>query len=120
MLVEEDLLVEQLLPAQEIRLVTISNLNGGKEVSFDEAELLEWFERLLTSAVKEAGIVNMGASELRMHVEFESNRRQSFNLWLGAEGQVSSLMKVEDSHTLYSITAEHSEELLELVAATLE
>lgn len=115
MLVEEDLLVEKLLPDQEIKLVTISNLNGGKEVSIDEAELLEWFESLFSSAVKEAGIVNMGASELRMHVEFESNQRQSFNLWLGDEGQVSSLMKVEDSQTLYSISAEHNEKLLELV-----
>ncbi len=83
--------------------------------TFNDKEVLKIFKNILLDATEEEGIVNMVNPEFRLELTYEDDSKQEFNLWEGKHGQKSSLMKTNDTHTLYTISEEATHELTDLM-----
>jgi hypothetical protein len=68
---------------------------------FENDEIIETFRGIISSAIKENGIVNMANPEYYMNVVYENGNKQSFHLWLGKKGQITTLMDTDDTYYLY-------------------
>ncbi|MFD1780818.1 hypothetical protein ACFSFW_19375 [Fredinandcohnia salidurans] len=92
-----------------------TSITISKSISFDDDESLSVFQNVFSSAVKEEGIVNMADPEYYLEVIYDKENRISLYLWIGDEGQRSTLMKTEDTHTIYTVSEEMTVKLIELV-----
>ncbi|TCZ78171.1 hypothetical protein E0485_08580 [Paenibacillus albiflavus] len=98
-----------------LKSVSISKLEGFNEISFHDKESLKDFQNILSSAVKEPGIVDMVSPEFSLEVIYDKENHQSLYLWIGEKGQKSTFMKTEDTHIIYTVTEEETNKLIELV-----
>lgn len=106
---------QQSLLESDITQVKISGTGEQKLTILDEAEDIESFRMILSGAEKVEGIVNMAAPAYNVVVIHGNGEKQSFQLWIGGKGQASSLAKMEDTHTLYTVPAEMTDQLIDMV-----
>ena len=90
---------------------TVSDFSG----TLKDKEALKIFKNIILDATKEEGIINMSNPEFNIELTYEDDSKQEFNLWLGKDGQKSSLMKTNDTHSIYTISEEHTRELNDLM-----
>jgi len=83
------------------------------EIYQDEDSLL-LFTDLLKNASKEEGIVDMIKPEYDLKILYKDENDQGFHLWVGESGEKSALMKVDDTHTIYTVSAEATDKLIAL------
>lgn len=50
-----------------------------------------------------------------MDIVFEDEEKQSYYLWLGGAFERSTLMKIDDSYTIYILAEESTKKLTELM-----
>ncbi len=106
---------------REIQKVSISKLNDSDATILDfsgtlkDKEALEIFKNILLDASEEEGIVNMTNPNFSLEITYEDDNKQEFNFWTAKEGRKSSLMKTNDTHTLYSISEEDTHKLTDLI-----
>ena len=106
---------EKLLVDSDFDSVSVSKLNSVDEITFDDNKTIDAFQRIFSSAVKVVGIVDMAAPEFNLKVGNNKENHQSFYLWIGEKGQRSTFMNTEDTHTIYTVSKEETEKLIELV-----
>ena len=99
----------------EITKIIVSKTKGVNATVFEKDEVIETFKSIISGAIKEAGIVNMANPELYMDVVYENENKQSFYLWIGEKGQKSTLMKTDDTHTIYTVSEGMNDMVIELV-----
>ncbi|WP_394191812.1 hypothetical protein [Paenisporosarcina quisquiliarum] len=99
----------------EITKIIISKTKGVNATVFEKDEVIETFMNIISGAIKESGIVNMANPDLYMDVVYENGNKQSFYLWIGEKGQKSTLMKTDDTHTIYTVSGEMNDMVIELV-----
>jgi len=105
----------------EITKVSISKSKGFGKINsdffavFNDEETLKTFRSLISSAVKEEGIVDMIEPEFDLEVIYENENLQQFHLWVGEKGQRSTLMKIDNTHTIYTVSEEMTNKLIDLV-----
>lgn len=110
-------------PLQSANLVDIGQLakveaaetKGVDAVVYEDASDLASFDAILSSAVKEPGIVNMSAPTMYLKVFDPEGNKQNLHLWIGDDGEQASLMREDDTHTLYSLSAEMTVKLAQLI-----
>ncbi|RLQ90069.1 hypothetical protein [Planomicrobium sp. Y74] len=107
--------MEGLLGEGEIAKVELSEVKGINPIVYNETDELEIFRHLFSSADKELGIVNMGDPEFYLKVVMEDGEKRYLNLWLGGEGETASLVNIEDTHTIYTVTFDMKEEVAKLL-----
>ena len=106
---------------REIKKVTISKLNDSDSIILDfkgtlkDKEALEIFKNILLDATQEEGIVNMIDPEFSIEIIYQDNSKEEFNFWTAKECQKSSLIKTNDTHTLYSLSEEATYKLMDLI-----
>lgn len=98
----------------DFKSISISKTKGTNEITYDDKETLEAFQEIFSSAVKESGIVDMADPEFYMDAVYEKDQ-QSLYLWIGEKGQRSTFMKTEDTHTIYTVSTDTTDKLIELV-----
>ncbi|QHJ70017.1 hypothetical protein [Planococcus halotolerans] len=98
--------MEGVLGEGEIAQFELSEVKGVNPIIYDETDELEIIRDLFSSADKEPGIVNMSDPEFYLKVVMEDGEKRYLNLWLGGEGDTASLMDIEDTHTIYTVTAD--------------
>ena len=54
-------------------------------------------------------------SEFDLEVIYTDGNKQGYHLWVGGKGQKSTLMNVYDTNTVYSISEEITNQLVDLV-----
>lgn len=107
--------------AAKIAKVSISHSKGFQElntdffVEFEEEVVLEMFEDLLANAVQQEGIVDMAEPEFDVEILYEDESTQQFYLWLGEPNQTSTLMNLENTHIIYTVSANFTDDLIELL-----
>lgn len=94
--------------------ISISKTKGNGFV-FENDEIIETFRGIISSAIKENGIVNMVNPEYYLDVVYENGNKQSFHLWIGEKGQNTTIMNTSDTHTIYTVSKEMTEKLIDLV-----
>ncbi|WP_332651438.1 hypothetical protein [Lysinibacillus sp. 54212] len=99
----------------EISLVTILNLQDNNKIVFNEDNNLGSVNNIIVHAEKQPGIVDMVSPEYRVNVTFTDGKESTFNLWLGEKGMKSTLMKTEESHTIYTVSEEMTDQLSYLI-----
>jgi len=82
---------------------------------YQDEESLTLFQQAIATAVKDEGIVNMASPEYDVQIVDKAGIKYGYHLWLGDKGQNSSLMHVEDTHTIYTISEEFTGKLIALV-----
>ncbi len=103
-----------------ISKVSISNSKGFDDIHadffavYEDEDTLKIFQDVISKAVKQPGIVDMRNPDYDLEVLYTDGNRQGFHLWLGDSG-TSTLMNVEDTHTIYSIPEELTRQLIDLV-----
>ena len=95
--------------------ISLSKIKGIDEVIFDDKESIKVFQNIFSSALMEDGIVNMADPEFYCNVVFDEDNLQSLYLWIGEKGQRSTFMKTEDTNTIYTVSEEMTNKLIELV-----
>ena len=106
---------EKLKLVGEISKVSISKSKGNDTTVFNDDKSIETFNTIFTSAVKEWGIVNMSNPEFYIDVVYSNENKQSFNLWVGKKGEKSTLMRTDDTHTIYTVSEEMTDKLIDLI-----
>lgn len=106
---------EGVLIEGDIAKVELSETKGMAPATYGEQVELDIFKEAFSSAVTQPGIVNMSAPEYFIKVVLEDGSEEYLNLWLGDEGEQSSLMNADDTHTIYSVTKVMSAKLMDLV-----
>lgn len=99
----------------EISKVSISKSKGNDTTIFNNDTSIETFNTIFTSAVKENGIVNMSNPEFYIDVVYSNDNKQSFHLWIGKNGEKSTLMKTDDTHTIYTVSKDMADKLNDLI-----
>lgn len=100
---------------REISKVSISHSKGSDTSIFDDDKSLKTFESIILSAVKESGLVNMADPEFNMDVVYANKNKRSYYLWIGEKGQKSVLMKTDDTYTVYTVSEEMTDTLIDLI-----
>lgn len=112
---------ESALEYQNISRVGISESTGFGKVNpeffeiYQDEERLLLFTDLLKNASKEEGIVDMIAPQYDLEVSYEDDTSLGFHLWLGEKGEKSTLMQVDDTHTIYTVSTELTNKLIDLI-----
>ncbi|WP_051405154.1 hypothetical protein [Bacillus cihuensis] len=99
----------------DFKSISISKPKGFNEITFDDKESLKAFQDIFSSAVKEPGKVDMADPEFYLEVVYDKGNHQSLYLWVGEKGQRSTFMKTEDTQTIYTVSEEKTDKLIELV-----
>lgn len=113
--------VDDETPNDEISKVSLSNSNTIGQINtdfftvYEDEEVLETFQNIFTSAVKQEGIVDIAEPEFDLEVIYKEGNKQEYHLWLGEKDEQSTLMQVEDTHTIYTISEEATNQLIGLV-----
>lgn len=113
--------VDDETPNDEISKVSLSNSNTIGQINtdfftvYEDEEVLETFQNIFTSAVKQEGIVDIAEPEFDLEVIYKEGNKQEYHLWLGEKDEQSTLMQVEDTHTIYTISEEATNQLIDLV-----
>lgn len=105
----------ELLDVEKITHVEISKIKGIDSVIYEETADLAAFDKIFASAAKKLGIVNMAAPEFYIKVVSGSGEKQYLYLRIGDEGEQASLMREDDTHTVYLLSAEMTVKLAELI-----
>lgn len=96
----------------------MGTVNGDFFVVYEDTEdddALEVFEDMLDEAIRREGIVDIALPEFDLEVVFEDGSSEGYHLWVGEIDDSSTLMKIEDTHTIYSIPVENTIELKALL-----
>ncbi|RVT59968.1 hypothetical protein [Niallia taxi] len=104
----------------DFKSISISKTNGVNEITFDDKDTLKAFQVIFSSAVREPGIVDMAAPEFYMDVVYDKDNQQSLYLWIGEKGQRSTFMKTEDTNTIYTVSNDMTDKLIELVESRFD
>ena len=91
------------------------HINTDFFAEYEDKATLHTLENIISSAVQEPGIVDMAEPQFDLELTYSDGSVQGYHLWVGSTGQRSTLMKVTDTHTVYSVSKEMTETLRELV-----
>ncbi|MFC5732017.1 hypothetical protein [Cytobacillus gottheilii] len=108
--------VKQLNIDADISSIAVTTIINGSDFVIDDEIKLNEILKIFKEANKEEGIVDMADPEYQLLVTLEDGNKKILYLWLGEEGEGSSLMKAEDTHTIYSISSEMTSKLKALMA----
>ena len=109
------------LPSASLKQVSISNSKEFGRVNtdffkgYEDKETLDKIKKALSNAVKAEGVVDMAEPEFDLKVVDTAGNEQGYHLWVGEKGQVSTLMNVEDTHTIYTIPEELTSQFIDWV-----
>lgn len=106
---------EHLLSLDGITKVEATKVKGVNPVIYGAAEELDAFLHVLSSAAKEPGTANVAEPELYLKLTNNDMGNQWLYLWVGEAGEQSMLMNTEDTHSVYTVTATMTAELIELI-----
>ena len=104
----------------DISKVSISKSSGFGKVNedffaiYEDDEALELFQNAITNAVKQDGMVDMVEPEYDLRI-YENGKTKGYHLWIGEKGHKSTIMKISDTHTIYSISEEITNQLTDLI-----
>lgn len=80
----------------------------------DEASIKE-FKDMISNSVKRDGIVNMSNPDYYIDIMFKKDKKQTYYLWIGENMENGSLMKADDTHTIYTFNEETNKKISNLL-----
>lgn len=106
----------------DISKVSISNSNSTGKINsdffavYEDIDTLDLFQDVILDATKKDIIVSMGTGpDYDLEVVYENGDKQEYHLWIGDHEQTSTLMHVDDTHTIYLIPEQLTNQLIKLI-----
>lgn len=106
---------------KEISKVSISISDGAGEINseffnlYEADEELGVFESAFSNAVREEGIVDIATPDFDIEVINKHGNVRGYHLWLAEESHKSTLMNMSDTHTIYYVPEEITNQLIDLI-----
>lgn len=106
---------------KEISKVSISISDGAGEINpdffglYENEDALDVFQRAFSSAVREKGVVDITSPDYDLEVINKHGNIRGYHLWLAEESQKSTLMNMSDTHTIYYVPEEITNQLIGLI-----
>ncbi len=90
-------------------------VNSNFFTVYEDKETLDIFKNVISNAVKQDGIVDIAKAEFDVEVIYTDGNKQGYHLWVGEKGQKSTLMDVNDTNTIYLISEDLTNKLIDLM-----
>ncbi|KGI85410.1 hypothetical protein JY98_03945 [Exiguobacterium mexicanum] len=104
---------------EEVRVSESDGFSSFQErdvVTFDEPEAIRVFEDMLREADELPGVANSVGPEYDIEIRFEDGEMDRYYLWLNDDPKsVSSLYDADDTNIGYRLSADVTEELINLL-----
>lgn len=81
---------------------------------FKDQNSLQAFHTIFSTAIKKDGIVNLTSPEYIININSNEQDAKIY-VWVGEKGQQSTLIKEDDSHTIYIVSEKMTDKLSQLV-----
>ncbi|WP_158738759.1 hypothetical protein [Alteribacillus sp. YIM 98480] len=94
---------------------SFGSIEGEEITTLEEKEEIEAFINAIGAATEQQGAVDMSAGDIDARINIEEDKEEGFHLWLDEESEQGSIMKVDETSTLYSIPKHAADELKELL-----
>lgn len=105
--------------SQDIQEANIYESNGFDKksldliISYTDEENVELLKNIIKSVKKLEGIVKMSDPDYSLEIIYEDNSKDQLYVWIMEDG-ISSIMDIEDTHTLYNFPEDMNEKLIDL------
>ncbi len=106
---------EILLLDVDIKKISISKSKGNNVTIFDDDFSIGVLKSVFSDVIKEDGIANMTNPDFYVDIVYENKLKQSFHLWLGGKFEKSTLMKLDDTNTIYVISEYSTNKIIDLM-----
>lgn len=112
------------LLGERIAKVSVSQSKGFYEVNttffvtYEDKASINIVAKAITDAKREPGIVNMVTPEYDVEVIYANGEKVYYYLWL--DKNVSTVMHMNDTHTIYSLEGKQNVQLVELLSKHVE
>ncbi|MDK8643926.1 hypothetical protein ACQRXC_27100 (plasmid) [Niallia taxi] len=99
----------------EIIKFSISQNEGASEVNLNDKQSLEVLTTFVSNSQKESSVANMDNPDYYIHVYYEKEDKQILKVWVGENGEKSTLMDSDDTHGIYTVPEDDAREFIELL-----
>lgn len=103
----------------EVMEVILSSSTLEDTIIFKDEASIKEFKDMISSSVKQDGIVNMSNPDYNMDIVFKDDKKQSYYLRVEENMENSSLMKADDTHTIYTFDKETNKKISNLLKRKL-
>ena len=103
---------------EEVRVSESDGFSSFQErdvITYDELEDVKVFADMIRNAEQQPGVVNMATPEYDVEVQYQDETVDRYYVWLGDLGMPTSIMDVNDTHTVYLVPADVTDELIRLL-----
>jgi hypothetical protein len=113
------------LDSKEVVKVEVSKSEGFDKVNpnfftlYDDQETLQIFIDAIDHAEQVEGIVDMAEPELDINISFKDSSTKGYHIWLSGTKDNATLMEVDNTHTIYTVTPESTQQLRALLQKNL-
>lgn len=106
---------EEMELRSDISEIIVSESKGSVIAAFGDSNSTSELHSLLSSAMLGNGIANMMKPEYQMDIRYVDGSKEIIHLWLGKQGESSTLMKAKDTHTIYTLSIHATEKIRESI-----
>ena len=99
----------------EVMEVILSRSSLEDTIIFKDEASIKEFKDMISSSIKQDGIVNMSNPDYDIDIMFKKDKKQTYYLWVGENRQNGSLMKADDTHTIYTFDEETNKKISKLL-----
>ncbi len=101
----------------EFLKIEITEKKGVAAIVYDDPANLALFSEMFSKSKREPGIADMADPHFYVKATTVSGATADLQLWVGNEKMTSTWMDIDDTHTVYSVPASYTNELLTLVSS---
>ncbi|WP_433958037.1 hypothetical protein [Cytobacillus horneckiae] len=100
--------------------IHISNLKADDTLIIDDKESLNTLQTIFSSVMKVEGIVNMTDPGYSLSVQYDDKKQHDFYLWIGEKDKTITLMKTDDTQTVYTVIIKETNQLIDMMESVIE
>lgn len=111
----KELVTEDVTEVRIAESVDFGRFQAQEVITYDELTDVKVFADMIRNAEQQPGIVNMATPEYDVEVRYQDDTVDRYYVWLGDLGMPTSIMDVNDTHTVYLVPADVTDELIRLL-----
>lgn len=111
----KELVTEDVTEVRIAESVDFGRFQEQEVITYDELTDVKVFADMIRNAEQQPGIVNMATPEYDVEVQYQDETVDRYYVWLGELGMPTSIMDVNDTHTVYLVPADVTDELIRLL-----
>lgn len=111
----KELVAEDVTEVRIAESVDFDRFQERDVITYDELEDVKVFADMIRNAEQQPGVVNMATPEYDVEVQYQDETVDRYYVWIGDLGMPTSIMDVNDTHTVYLVPSDVTDELIRLL-----